>query len=92
MFEYSSMTLSTCSCCVERLDEETLDVDVLSVILRANHEEGKLPHLRDDLPAFLSRDQGNNTRWDCLRYPVQFHVQSNNNTTRPRIIYNMTFP
>jgi hypothetical protein len=48
--------------------------------------------LRDDLPTFLGRDQGNNTRWDCLGYPIQFPVQSNNNTVRPRLIYNMTFP
>jgi len=41
----------------------------LSLILRANHEEDKIPRLRDDLPALLSRDQGNNTRWDYLRYP-----------------------
>jgi hypothetical protein len=64
----------------------------LSLILRANHEEEKLPHMRDDLPTFLSRSQGNNTRWDSLGYPVQFLVQSNNKTMRPRIIYNMTFP
>ena len=36
----------------------------LSLVLRANHEEDKLPHLRDDLPALLIRDQGNITRWD----------------------------
>ena len=62
------------------------------LILRANHEEDKIPCLRDDLPALLSRDQGNSTRWDFLGYPIQFPVQSNNNTTRPRLIYNMTFP
>jgi hypothetical protein len=44
----------------------------ISLIPRVNHEEDKLPHLRDDLPALLSRDQGNNTRWDCLGYLVQF--------------------
>jgi hypothetical protein len=54
-----------------------------------NHEEEKLPGLRDDLPAFLGRDQGNGTRWDYLGYPVRFPVQSNNNTARPRLIYNM---
>jgi hypothetical protein len=64
----------------------------ISLILRENHKDDKLPHLRDDLPAFLIRDQGNNTRWDFLRYLVQFPIQSNNKTTRPRIIYNMTFP
>jgi hypothetical protein len=64
----------------------------ISLILRVNQEEDKLPHLRDDLPALLGIDQGNRTRWDCLRYPVQFIVQSNNNTARPRLIYNMAFP
>jgi hypothetical protein len=64
----------------------------LSLILKVNHEEEKIPHLRYDLPALLDRDQGNNTRWDCLRYLVQFIVQSNNNTVRPRLIYNMEFP
>jgi hypothetical protein len=62
------------------------------LILRENPEEEKLPRHRDDLPAFLGRDQGNITRWDCLWYPVQFLVQSNNNTARPRLIYNMVFP
>jgi hypothetical protein len=57
-----------------------------------NHKKDKLPRMRDDLPALLGRDQGNSTRWDCLRYPVQFPVQSNNNTTNPRLIYNMMFP
>jgi hypothetical protein len=38
----------------------------LSLILRENHEEDKITRLRDDLPALLGRDQGNNTRWDCL--------------------------
>jgi hypothetical protein len=64
----------------------------LSLILRVNYKKDKLPHLRDDLPALLSRAQGNSTRWDYLGYPVQFPVQSNNNTTRPRLIYNITFP
>jgi len=72
---------------VERSATETLDVAV-----RENHEEDKLPHLRDDLPALLGEDQGNSTRWDCLGYPVQFLIQNNNSTMRPRIIYNMTFP
>jgi len=60
----------------------------LSLTLRENHEEEKFPGLRDDLPALLGGYQGNNTRRDCLGYPVQ----SNNNNTRPRIIQNMTFP
>jgi hypothetical protein len=64
----------------------------ISFILRVNHKEGKIPYLRDDLPALLSRDQGNNTRWDYLGYPIQFPVQSKNNTMRPRLIYIMTFP
>jgi hypothetical protein len=63
----------------------------ISLILRVNYEEDKLPSLRDDLPALLGRDQGNRTRWDCLGYPIQFLVQSNNNTTRPRLIYIMKF-
>jgi hypothetical protein len=72
---------------------EALDVAAyLFLTLRENHEEDKFLGLRDDLPALLGRDQGNSTRRDCLGYPVQFHVQSNNNTTRPRLIYNMTFP
>jgi len=57
-----------------------------------NHEEEKLIDLRNDLPALLGRDQGNRTRWDYLRYPLQFSVQSNNNVVRPRLIYNMMFP
>jgi hypothetical protein len=64
----------------------------LSLTLRANHEEDKFFGLRDDLPALLGRDQGNNTMRDCLEYPVQFPVQSNNNTMRPRFIYIMMFP
>jgi hypothetical protein len=40
------------------------------LILRVNHEEEKLPHLRDDLLALLGKDHGNNTRWDCLGYLV----------------------
>jgi hypothetical protein len=61
----------------------------LSLTLEMNHEEDKFPSLRDDLPAFLGRDQGNITRRDYLRYPIQFPVQSNNKNTRPRLIYNM---
>jgi hypothetical protein len=64
----------------------------LSLTLKANHEEDKLPRLRDDLPALLGRDQGNNTRWECLRYPINFLFQSNNNIARPRLIYNMMLP
>jgi hypothetical protein len=85
------MTLSTYFFYVERSVIETLDVVVIFPLF-SNHEEEKIPHLRDDLPAFLNRDQGNSTRWDCLGYPLQFHVQSNNNTMRPRLIYIMTFP
>jgi hypothetical protein len=87
------MTLSTCFCCVERSvrRDPGCGCDLL-LILRENHEEDKIPRLRDDLPALLGRDQGNSTRWDCLRYPVQFPIQSNNNTMRPRLIYNMMFP
>jgi hypothetical protein len=87
------MTLSTCFYCVERSvhRDPRFGYDI-SLILRANHEEEKLPHLRDDLPALLRRDQGNNTRWDFLGYPVQFPVQRNNNTMMPRLIYNMMFP
>jgi hypothetical protein len=57
-----------------------------------NHEEDKLLGLRYDLPAFLGRDQGNGSRWDYFRYPVQFPIQSNNNTMRLRLIYSMMFP
>jgi hypothetical protein len=65
-----------------------------------NHEEDKLASMRDELPALLDKDQGNDSRWDYLGYPVQFpiqsnnntmRIQSNNNTMRPRIIYNMRF-
>jgi hypothetical protein len=62
------------------------------LILRANHKEDKLPFLRDDISALLGRDEGNSTGWNCLGYPVQFLVQSNNNIARPRLIYNMKFP
>jgi hypothetical protein len=64
----------------------------LSLTLRVNHKEDKFMSLRDDLHALLGRDQGNSTKRDCLGYPVQFHVQSNNNTKSPRLIYIMTFP
>ena len=64
----------------------------LSLTLRVNHKEYKFPNLRDDLPTLLGRDQGNSTRWDYLGYPIQFLVQSNNKTMRPRLIYIMTFP
>jgi hypothetical protein len=64
----------------------------LSLILRENHQEEKLSCPRDELFLLLDRDQGNRTQWDCLRYVVQFLVQSNNNTVRPRLIYNMNFP
>jgi hypothetical protein len=64
----------------------------LFLTMRVNREEDRFPNLRDDLPAFLGRDQGNNTRRECLGYLVKFHVQSNNNTTRPRLIYKMMFP
>jgi hypothetical protein len=57
-----------------------------------NHEEDKLTFLRDDVSTLLGIDQGNDIGWDCLRYPTQFIFQSNNNTARPRLIYNMTFP
>jgi hypothetical protein len=57
-----------------------------------NHEEHKLPDVRYDLLAFLGKDKGNGSWWDYLGYPIQFLVQSNNKTTRPRLIYNMTFP
>jgi hypothetical protein len=59
----------------------------ISFTLILNHEEEKFPSPRDDLPALIGKDQGNNTRWDFLGYPVQ----SNNKTTRPRMIYNMAF-
>jgi hypothetical protein len=42
----------------------------LSFTLRENHEEENLPSMRDDLPTLLGIDQGNSTRWDCLRYHV----------------------
>jgi hypothetical protein len=64
----------------------------ISLTLRENHEEDKFIGLRDDLPALIGRDQGNNTRRDYLGNPIQFPIQSNNKTTRSRIIYNMTFP
>jgi hypothetical protein len=68
---YSSMTLSTCFCCVERPVVEAMDVAAtFPLTLSMNHEEDKLPSLRDDLPALLGRDQGNGGRWDYLWYPV----------------------
>jgi hypothetical protein len=42
----------------------------ISLSLRENHEEEKFLCLRDDLPAFLGRDQGKSARMDYLRYPV----------------------
>jgi hypothetical protein len=64
----------------------------LSLTLRLNHEEDKLSGLKNDLPALLGRDKGNTTIWDYPRDPIQFPVQINNNTTRTRLIYSMTFP
>jgi hypothetical protein len=64
----------------------------LSITLRENHEEEKIPDLRDELPALLGRDQGNKTRRDYLGYRIQFPIQSDNNTMRPRLVYNTTFP
>jgi hypothetical protein len=64
----------------------------ISLILRANQKEDKIPYLRDDLPALLGRDQGNRNRWEFLGYLVQFIVQNNNNNVKPRLIYNMKFP
>jgi hypothetical protein len=58
----------------------------LLLTLRENQKEEKLPVLRNYLSTLLDRDKGNNTMWDDLRYPIQFHVQSNNNTVMPRII------
>jgi hypothetical protein len=55
----------------------------LSLTLRVNHEEDEPPGLRNEILSWLGKDQGNNTRWDYLRNPVQFPVQSNNNTVRP---------
>jgi hypothetical protein len=57
-----------------------------------NYEEDKLPSLRDDLPTLLGRNQENGNRCDYLEYSIQFPIQSNNNSMRPRIIYNMSFP
>jgi hypothetical protein len=64
----------------------------LPLTLRVNHREDKIIDLRDDLPALIGKDKGNGSRWDYLGYPVQFPFQSYNNTMRPRLIYNMTFP
>jgi hypothetical protein len=64
----------------------------LSITLSENHKEEKILDLRDELPAFLGRDQGNKTRRDYLGYPLKFRVQSDNNTMRPRLVYNTTFP
>jgi hypothetical protein len=64
----------------------------LFLILRVNHEEEKIPRLGDGLLSFLGRGQGNNSRRDYLRYLAQFPIQINNNTTRPRLIYNMMLP
>ena len=64
----------------------------IPLTMSVNHEEDKLPSLRDDLPALLCKDQGNGSRWYYLGYPVQFPVQGNNNTARPRLIYIMMFP
>jgi hypothetical protein len=35
-----------------------------------NREEEKIPSMRDDLPALLGRDQGNDGRWDYIEYPI----------------------
>jgi hypothetical protein len=63
-----------------------------NLTLRENHEKEKISGLRNDLPALLGKDQRNNTRWDYLKYPVKFPVQSSNKIVRPRLIYNMMFP
>jgi hypothetical protein len=77
---------------MDRSTMEAMDVATKFLTLRANHKEEKNLGLRDHLPALLGRDQINGSRWDYLGYAVQFPFQSNNNTVRPRIIYNMTFP
>jgi hypothetical protein len=64
----------------------------ISLTLRANHEEDKLPSIRNYVLALVGRYQENGTRWDYLGYIVQIHAQSNNNIVRPRLIYNMMFP
>ena len=57
-----------------------------------NHEEEEFPIFRDDLLAFFHEDQGNYTSWDYLGYLVELDLQSNNDTTGPRLINNMVFP
>jgi hypothetical protein len=64
----------------------------LPLTLSTDHDEEKLLGMRDDLPTLLARDQGNGGRWDYLEYPVKIIIQSNNNSMRPRLIYNMVFP
>jgi hypothetical protein len=55
---------------VERSVTEALDVASIFLTLKENQEEEKLPGLRDELLALLGRDQGNKTRWECLKYHV----------------------
>jgi hypothetical protein len=59
---------------------------------RSNHKDDKYPNLRDHLSALLLRYLRDYISWDCLRYPIEFISQSNNDTTRPRFINNMTLP
>jgi hypothetical protein len=84
---YSSMTLST----LFLLHGEALcgghgcGHDLLFT-LRSNHEEEKFLGLGNDLPSLLSRDQRNGGKQSYLLYHVQLSTQSNNNTTKSRLI------
>ena len=64
----------------------------LSFILRTNHKEYEFPYLGDYLLALLCCDDRYCSSRNCLWYPVEFISQSNNYTTKYRLIHNMEFP
>ena len=64
----------------------------LSFPFWTNHQEDEFVGLGDHLLALLSCDERDRGSGNYLWYPVALFSQSNNDTTRPRFIHNMTFP
>ena len=64
----------------------------LPITFRLNHTEEKCFGMTNHLYALLNRDQRNCNIWDYLWYLVELISQSNNDTTGPRFINNMTLP
>jgi hypothetical protein len=64
----------------------------LSLSLRANHRENKFPGLRNELTALFCSNQRDGGRRCYLWYLVQLIAQSDNKSTRPRLIHGMSLP